>query len=141
MCVVRSGRGGASWVSGMTGETPEELEDHECLGLGWGQAGATRWPLRSGGSVEIAPVLRSNDMQLLRQAALAGLGVALLPTYAVALDLLEGRLRVTLPQIGRSSNLYTLTTRKRTESNKLDVFFSLLDDFTEAVDQTMIPSE
>ncbi len=109
---------------------PGELGAHECLGLESARNPAHQWPLREGGVVEIDPILVANDMQLLREGALAGLGIALLPTYAVALDILAGRLRTVLPEVGRPANLHALTTRKRSESAKLDVFFSLLEDFS-----------
>ncbi|MEM9493272.1 MAG: LysR family transcriptional regulator, partial [Myxococcota bacterium] len=37
------------------------------------------WPLRAGGHVEVAPVLMSNDIHMLRQQARAGIGLVLLP--------------------------------------------------------------
>jgi DNA-binding transcriptional LysR family regulator len=57
----------------------EELGRHALLT--WTGPGlcATRWPLRDGSSVVVAPHVVSNDAHVLRQAALGGLGIALLP--------------------------------------------------------------
>ena len=43
-------------------------------------------------SVRVSPVMRSNSVQILRSAAIAGLGVALLPTYCIANELRSGAL-------------------------------------------------
>jgi len=46
--------------------------------------------------VEVRGPLRTNAPQALREAAIAGLGVALLPGWLVADDVAAGRLRVVL---------------------------------------------
>ena len=49
-------------------------------------------------SVEVNGSLRLDNENAVRQAALAGLGIALLPTYIVGADLQQSRLRVVLPE-------------------------------------------
>lgn len=59
-----------------------------------------RWQLRSGAtevSVEFTPKLLCNDLILLRDAALAELGIANLPAFLCKRDLAEGRLVEVLP--------------------------------------------
>jgi DNA-binding transcriptional LysR family regulator len=59
-----------------------------------------RWTLRNGSTevtVEFTPKLLCNDMILLRDAALAELGVANLPAFLCKRDLAEGRLVEVLP--------------------------------------------
>jgi molybdate transport repressor ModE-like protein len=57
---------------------PSELAEHPLLA--WTMPGFSNgWPLHDGTTLRIAPVLASNDAHVLRQAMLAGIGVALLP--------------------------------------------------------------
>lgn len=59
--------------------SPAEFSKHELLA--WDAPGADprAWPLRSGGAIAVEPALVSPDIHLLRQCALAGNGIALLP--------------------------------------------------------------
>lgn len=59
-----------------------------------------RWTLRRDGveaNVDFAARLATNDLGLLRQAAIAGLGIASLPAFQCKEDLAEGRLLEVLP--------------------------------------------
>jgi len=49
-------------------------------------------------TIKIAPVMTSEGVTSLREAALAGLGVSVLPEWLVRKDLAAGRLRRVLPQ-------------------------------------------
>lgn len=63
---------------------PSELLKHACIaGFSRGEHPSTEWPLIRGGGTRIEPVLASNDMVVLRAAALAGRGIALLPELLV----------------------------------------------------------
>jgi DNA-binding transcriptional LysR family regulator len=78
----------------------EALGRHDALVHLSGIEGAASWILRHGKRVvEIAPtgVFRSNAPYALREAALGGLGVALLPDWLVDDDVARGALRVVLP--------------------------------------------
>lgn len=55
-------------------------------------------PGASVASVPLKPPLVTDDMNLLRDAALSGVGAALLPSMIVADDIAAGRLRVVLPE-------------------------------------------
>lgn len=78
---------------------PSALIEHDCLHfapLRWGRM----WVMtrkQKEERVSIRPRLEVNDAETLRRAALAGLGVALLPTYVVGDDLRSGKLRQILP--------------------------------------------
>jgi DNA-binding transcriptional LysR family regulator len=78
---------------------PDDLLRHACLGVSvmpWGD----EWHLVSAkGEHRIAAggVLRSNSAEILRGAALSGLGIALLPSWAVGDDLRSGALTRILP--------------------------------------------
>jgi len=75
--------------------TPADLKDHNCLTM-TGSALYRMWHLRAadGTALDIAPVgnLRSNISSVLETAALAGHGLAWLPTYLCSEALRSGRL-------------------------------------------------
>ena len=81
-------------------QTPADLEEHNCLDCAlsteqsyWrftGPAGKIKIP--------IAGTLRINNNDALAQAALHGLGIALLPTYTIGMELQKGRLQAALPE-------------------------------------------
>lgn len=72
---------------------PHELVNHACL-----QVSTYRshdWRLQRDGEtidVAISPVIRADNAEALRQAALAGCGITLMPTFIVGDDLRAGRL-------------------------------------------------
>ncbi len=78
--------------------TPQELRDHNCLGH-VSQRGAEEWPFVGDCGevlVRTSGTLTVNNGDMLRLAALAGTGLALLPTFIVGPDLADGRLRAVL---------------------------------------------
>ena len=75
-------------------QIPGDLGNHRLLHCG-GDDAEPRWSLRGAGGTEsfaITPALRSNAPEALREAAIAGLGIALLPAFVIAGALAEGRL-------------------------------------------------
>lgn len=77
---------------------PEDLRAHRCITHAFG-AGA-QYRLRRDGrltNVDVAGALSSNETSVLRQAALAGAGIAMLPTYFVGDELERGELVRLLP--------------------------------------------
>ena len=88
-----------------TPEHPSELVAHDCLAYlrsgpaQWlfvqAPARGTREPERV--SVGVQGPLRANNSELLRDAVLAGLGIAQLPDFSAAAALRAGRLREVLP--------------------------------------------
>jgi DNA-binding transcriptional LysR family regulator len=76
---------------------PRDLAQHECLVYTY-QA-QPEWTLRDGAAevkVAVTGRLRANNGDVLRTAALAGAGLALLPTFIVGDDLRAGTLRAVL---------------------------------------------
>lgn len=72
---------------------PEQLRGHRCLTHA--RFGRTEWRLQRDGQTVKVPVsgpLQSDEVAVTRQAALEGLGIALLPTYFISDDLAQGRL-------------------------------------------------
>jgi DNA-binding transcriptional LysR family regulator len=79
-------------------ERPQDLAAHACITHSFGSRAEYR--LRQAGrltTVAAQGALSSNETVVLRQAALAGAGIAMLPTYFVGDDLARGALVVLLP--------------------------------------------
>jgi DNA-binding transcriptional LysR family regulator len=72
---------------------PDELGQHDCLVVG--STEATRWPIASNKGPRLQPIIGKHvfsSFSLCRDAALAGLGIALFPEFACAADLKRKRL-------------------------------------------------
>ncbi len=84
-------------------QAPEDLMQHNCLTWpldGRHEDGHALWQFRGPGGareLRIAGTLQANNAEVLREAALAGLGIPLLPVWCVAADLAAGRLLRVLP--------------------------------------------
>ncbi len=73
---------------------PDDLTHHDCIGYAY-QSNAAVWDFGSGASrqsVKITPRHRTNDNRFLRHLAIAGRGLAQLPSYFIAADVAAGRL-------------------------------------------------
>lgn len=75
-----------------------DLSRHRCLmNLGRGELPQTQWPFGKGHKISVTGALFSNDLGLLRDAAVRGLGIALLPMPFVHALLEDGALVHVLP--------------------------------------------
>ncbi len=83
-----------------TPTTPNELEHHSGLKLGWKPASG-QWQLRNGqgaeASIPFNPRLCSDDMVTLKRAAKDGLGIVALPAYLCEEEVVRGELKHILP--------------------------------------------
>jgi DNA-binding transcriptional LysR family regulator len=80
-------------------ERPEELKSHRCVTHSGGVL--SEYKLRRDGrttKVAVHGTLTSNETAVVRAAALAGAGIAMLPTYYVGDDLAAGKLVRVLPR-------------------------------------------
>lgn len=81
--------------------TPADLDDHDCLVLSSAQGPQDEWRLGDGEGgetvVRVHGRIESNFGELLRDAAVAGMGIAAHATWHVAEDLRAGRLLTVLP--------------------------------------------
>jgi DNA-binding transcriptional LysR family regulator len=98
-------------------KTPDDLAEHDCLPLSREGSGAV-WRLRDPGgnpvSVRVSGPLESNLGEVLRDAALAGLGIALHSTWHVCEDLRAGRLQQVLPRYSLpESGIYAVMPQRR----------------------------
>jgi DNA-binding transcriptional LysR family regulator len=74
-----------------------DLSQHSCLvSFNRGERPATHWPLLDGGQVKITPFLACNNLELLRDAALDGRGIALLPMLLIRDLVEEGAFQIVL---------------------------------------------
>lgn len=79
---------------------PKDLNTHNCLYYPL-LTPEQRWHFRRASKTESVPIsgnFRVNSSEALHQAALAGLGIALLPTFIVGADIQAGRLKPLLTQ-------------------------------------------
>lgn len=87
--------------------TLQELSDHDCLGFGHPSGRAT-WRLSGpdgrATDVQVAGRFSGNTVQALRKAALAGLGITLLPSSMTRCDLRAGVLVPVLPGYHREGH-------------------------------------
>ena len=98
-------------------KTPEDLTAHDCLPLSRDGSGVL-WRLRDPGGKEVAVRVRgpleSNLGEVLRDAAVAGLGIALQSTWHVCEDLRAGRLQLVLPRYSPpESGIYAVMPQRR----------------------------
>lgn len=80
-------------------QNPGELSQHSCLHYGQ-LAIANQWTLvgpDSEHTISVKGVLCSNNGEVLKDAAVRGLGITLLPTFIVAAELQQGTLQRILP--------------------------------------------
>lgn len=96
--------------------THGDLAQHDAI-IHLGASGiADRWRFTKDGSefvVEVRGALRTNAVYVLREGALAGLGIALLPDWLVANDVAAGRLKLLLRSY--SAQPTTVSAVHRTE--------------------------
>jgi DNA-binding transcriptional LysR family regulator len=76
---------------------PRDLSKHACLVF----TASNGWSFHSSRgklTVDVPPRLLADDNRTLQQAALQGLGIALLPAYLASAEIASGRLRTLLPK-------------------------------------------
>jgi DNA-binding transcriptional LysR family regulator len=107
-----------------TPRAPADLIHHQCLRSSH-IAGASEWGFRSLGAGRSSLIV--SDAAVLRGAALAGVGLALLPSSLVAQELLSGRLLAVLPGWPRRDiGLYAVHPHRRQVPAKVRGFVDLL---------------
>jgi len=111
--------------------TPADLEQHQCLILVGRHGRRDVWRLtdRKTGevSVRVNGRIESNQGELLRDAALGGLGIAMHSTWHVWQDLRSGRLQVVLPNYPiADTGIYAVTPHRRLIPPRVRAFIEFL---------------
>lgn len=109
--------------------TIEALKRHQCLCYSYQRTGHVwRFMTRAGvRSIPIKGIFQANNGDVLRTAALGGLGIAMLPDFIVAADLAEGRL-IALELDGRlaDAGVYAAYPSQRQVAAKVRLFIDHL---------------
>jgi DNA-binding transcriptional LysR family regulator len=110
--------------------TPADLGDHECLLLVGAQGRQDVWRLRDGEgevAVRVQGRIESNQGELLRDAAVAGLGIAVHSTWHVNGDLRAGRLQVVLPDYPLAdTGIHAVMPQRRLAPPRVHAFVDFL---------------
>jgi DNA-binding transcriptional LysR family regulator len=111
--------------------TPDELAAHECLVLTGTQGRQDVWRMTDHNgrevSVRVAGRFECNFGEVLRDAAVGGLGIALHSTWHVCEDLRNGRLKQVLPHYRiADSGIYAVMPQRRLVPVRVRVFADFL---------------
>jgi len=111
-----------------TPTTPELLTAHDCLL--YGHAHHSEWTFMGSGrtrKVTVGGRMRSNNGEMLREAAIAGMGIICLPDFIVATALADGRLvEVLSPFRPEAFTVYAVYPQHRQSSLLVRVFSDFL---------------
>ncbi|MBA1275890.1 LysR family transcriptional regulator [Stutzerimonas azotifigens] len=109
-------------------QTPEDLQQHRCLLYGHGRG--VEWPFQRDGKpfgVPVSGQLLANNGEVVRDAAIAGLGITLLPTFIVGQALAEGGLVPVLEAYQRpSAAFHAVYPQHRQNSRAVQLFVEFL---------------
>lgn len=108
---------------------PQHLRDHTCLG----QAEEEHWRLvgpKDSQLVRVNGRLRTNCSDLIREAALSGLGIALCPAASIADELAGGALVHVMPDwhSGEASGLYAVLALREFTPAKVEAFLEFFGE-------------
>jgi DNA-binding transcriptional LysR family regulator len=91
-----------------------DLRRHRCLmGFTRGEVPETHWPMANGGKLQLEGCLFTNNLNLLREAAVRGLGIAFLPTLAIESELEQRALVQVMPGVLETSATLALVYPER----------------------------
>lgn len=114
---------------------PADLGAHQCFDYALNGNGGSEWYLADSrgeeSAVQIAARFQVNNIDCIRQAALDGHGIGILPTYLCAPDLARGDLRVVLgdyePRNSFGQHLYACYLPSRVRLPRVRVFLDELE--------------
>ena len=114
-----------------TPKKPEDLAKHECLLMAVSREVVDVWHLRGPDGKEIdvrvQGRLKSNLGEVIRDAAIGGMGIALHSTWHVCEDLRAGRLKLVLPEYSLpESGIYAVMPQRRMVLPRVRAFVEFL---------------
>ncbi|GAB4544222.1 MAG: LysR family transcriptional regulator [Pleurocapsa sp.] len=117
-------------------EHPQELQNHSCLHYGYLETG-DRWLFSNKNenlTISIDGVLCSNNGEVLRDAAIKGLGIVMLPMFLVQKELNQGKLQIILEdhQLPRLS-LCLIYPVNRHLSTKIQLFTEFIKHYFKSI--------
>ncbi|MEQ5843683.1 LysR family transcriptional regulator [Paraburkholderia acidicola] len=121
-------------------DSPAALSKHDCITWPIGPSGYATWQLEGPeGEVEISVTGRfqANNAQAHINAALAGLGIALVPTALAIAQIDSGRLQRVLPEFGLRVGFYVVYLSRRQLPRAVSTFIDFV--IKKMLDQGMIP--
>ena len=113
-------------------KTPQDLARHNCLVANWEHGFAMTWdyksPVGKRGSIRVTGHYACDNWEVLREWAIAGLGVALKSTWDVRRQLEDGSLVALLPgyDFGTEVGIYAVYPHRRHLPAKTRVFIDFL---------------
>ncbi len=109
----------------------EELSRHVLL-TSQTPGTASTWPRLKGAPISISPKLVTNDLSMLREVALAGIGIAMIPQHVVLNELANGRLVRVLPNVlGEVVDVFALYLPERRASPVLKAVLAAVAQFAD----------
>ncbi|MET0595277.1 MAG: LysR family transcriptional regulator [Polyangiaceae bacterium] len=95
-------------------KTRKDVAQHDCLlAFERGELPQTHWPLGGGRKMHVTGHLCTNDINMLRDAAVAGLGIALLPYFLVEDMINQGKLVHVLGEVIRLETMVAIVYPER----------------------------
>jgi DNA-binding transcriptional LysR family regulator len=115
-----------------TPKKPEDLAKHECLLMAVSRDTADVWNLRGPDGkdidVRVQSRLKSNLGEVIRDAAIGGLGISVHSTWHVCEDLRAGRLKLVLPEYQLpESGIYAVMPQRRMVLPRVRAFVDFLN--------------
>ncbi|MEJ0038668.1 MAG: LysR family transcriptional regulator [Gammaproteobacteria bacterium] len=112
-------------------KTPADLQHHQCLLLVGSQGRQDLWRLMDSkgreAAVRVTGRLESNVGESLRDAAVAGLGIALHSTWHICDDLARGRLQLVLPRYSiADTGIHAVMPQRRLVPPRVRAFIEFL---------------
>ena len=113
-------------------QTPEELENHECLIYKFDNNSNNVWPFHINGTKQLMPVygrFHSNHLSAIKQATLSDLGIAFLPQALVYEEMQQNILTQILQSFTRKKlGMYAVYPRARQPDQKLKLLIAHLQE-------------
>ena len=115
-----------------TPKHPDDLREHECLIYKFESAGADVWQIKIEGlesQVQVTGRFHTNNLNAIKNAALADLGIAFLPKALVHDEIEKGSLLEVLPNfVGKKLGMYAVYPKTRQPDQKLKLLVAHLRD-------------
>lgn len=115
-----------------TPQTPEQLQNHECLVYKFDNTANSTWPLYTDGKEQLISVhgrFHSNHLSAIKQAALSDLGIAFLPQVLIYEEIQQNTLTQILQCFtSKKLGLYAVYPKARQPDQKLKLLVAHLQD-------------